>query len=162
RSLEVELSTLLDQRCELRVSDGATGAALPGVDVTLDDLPAGRLTTDADGRAEFATAEWRNDVVRLEKEGYGTAVQRLVQVSTPAEPHEIRLLRTATLEARVTDVSGRPLERVSVVLHGDRRGRTDIDGRCTITDLSARTELGIELRKPGVFKRDEFEPILLE
>lgn len=179
RTIEVELSTFLDERTYLRVVDGETGLPLVDAIVTLQGLRDLRLSTDDGGRTEFATATWRDDVVRVEREGYPAVLQRPGDCKDPSSPCEIQLLRAATLDARVTDSTGKSLAGVQVRVSDDggwlgevftRSAKTDADGRCALEGLPSRRRLELELRQeelslPSIarpFVRREHEALVLE
>jgi len=155
RHLEVELDTLVAERRYGRVIDGDSGAPLEGAEIEgLADRSL-RLESDADGRFEFASADWRNDFVHAQLAGYTPAEMDLARCDDVARPGVIALLRVASLAARVSDEHGEPLEGVTVrVDDSDLSPRmlvrtssepshalTDASGTCVLEGLPARTEL---------------------
>lgn len=126
-----------------KVTDGASGAPLPGATLTLAGDATGTATTDARGDYQFAGLPPGGVTITVAKIGYAAVAATATLAgggmgffspslyAAGAEP------TTATLLGRVVDASdGQPLSGATVAVPG-RTASTDAAGEFTLADLPA-------------------------
>ena len=154
------------------------------------DQPAERIELEGspvragpDGRFQLGGKSWKHRAVSVTAPGYArTAFLLALGHSAAADPLEVRMWRSATLDVVVKDASGAPILGASLKLEtrgnllaqqgvlpdfyypGDElwSSKTDALGNASLVDLPPRVPLELKVYKKGMGTRAESEPLILE
>jgi len=196
RDLVLEIADGIDGHVFGKVICAETGEPVAGAHVTLENTgaglristggkpirnrgkpPVGGLTTGNDGTFEISCSLWQHPRVRIEAEGYGMRYATLDGLhEDSAHALVVRISRAATLNARVFDAGGAPIEEARIELsvkgymlshhEADEQGffasgfvsfppdeswtgATGADGRAKIEGLPPRVDLGMRVEANG-------------
>ncbi|HTF90162.1 MAG TPA: carboxypeptidase-like regulatory domain-containing protein, partial [Planctomycetota bacterium] len=140
------------------------------------------IHADVNGRFELHGKSWEHRIVGATAPAYARTVFRLgLGYSDSTHPLEVRMSRSATVDARVKDASGSPIADVTVDLTTDPRrlqqnssmldahssiapswsATTDARGEVSIAELPPNAPLKVTLRKQGLSPRNQADPLVL-
>ena len=162
----------------------ASESSLPiqgAVILGLGDSDIQRQVTDAGGSFNIASERALAKILRIDAAGFGPVLMELVGGHESIETAmTIPLLRAATLEARVSDRSGAPIEGLVVSLSSPAHAlarpegaflfhtpltwsaRTGATGVCTLPDLPPDVALSLSVLDAGRTEFQEASPLTLQ
>lgn len=136
----------------------STGDFIAGAKVKIGDKEA---VTDETGKYEIAGLPHEAFVVKASKDGYfegekSVPLEELVLLDEKANLYscqaDVNIEKFATLSGTVTDNNKKPIEGVTVSI-GDKSGKTDAQGKYTVTGFRADKGMTAKAEKEGYYTK---------
>ena len=184
RTLTIEIPSLVDSRVFGQVVAYEGGAPVEGAQVLVSYDSTRDVRTDSDGRFDVELTLRRQPYLKIEAKGFGPAfVVPGAGYGSAEAPMIVRLVRSATLVAKLVDRAGKPIGAGSVrlsasghALSGDEKNfrnefvslpdqewskNVDSEGTCRFDDLPADVSLNVDISVPHREAKHDATPLSL-